>query len=115
MPFKGAEAAFISKYVSMQYLDNSSNINPAGYPASNPASNRTINAYFVNNVRLSYNFKTKAVKNVGVSFLMYNIFSTQYITNGATYPDIEGGQVVNYNYYFPQAPRNYYLSLSLGF
>jgi len=115
-PVKGGEIAVISKYVGMQYLDNTSNTNPAGFPAADAAhSNRTIDSYFINNLRLRYNFKTKAVKNVGVSFLVYNIFSTKYVTNGATYPDIESGTVVNYNYYFPQAPRNYYLTLSLGF
>ncbi len=114
-PFRGAEAALISKYVGMQYLDNSSNINPAGFAGADANSNRTIDSYFINNIRLSYHFQTKAIKNVGVSFLAYNIFSTKYITNGATYPDIESGHVVNYNYYFPQAPRNYFVSLSLGF
>jgi len=116
MPLKGGEVAFISKYVGMQYLDNTSNQNPAGFPAADPSvSNRTIDSYFINNLRLRYNFQTKAIKNVGVSFLVYNIFSTKYVTNGATYPDIESGTVVNYNYYFPQAPRNYFLTLSLGF
>ncbi len=115
-PVKGGEIAVISKYVGMQYLDNTSNTNPAGFPAADAAhSNRTIDSYFISNLRLRYSFKTKAVKNVGVSFLAYNIFSTKYVTNGATYPDIESGTVVNYNYYFPQAPRNYYLTLSLGF
>jgi iron complex outermembrane recepter protein len=115
LPFKGAEAAFISKYVGMQYLDNTSNTNPTGFAGSDPNSNRTIDSYFVNNVRLRYSFQTKAVKNIGISLLVYNIFSEKYVTNGATYPDIESGQVVNYNYYFPQAPRNFFLSLSLGF
>ncbi|MBW4890230.1 TonB-dependent receptor [Mucilaginibacter sp. HMF5004] len=115
LPFKGAEAAFVSKYVGMQYLDNTSNTNPVGVVGSDPNSNRTIDSYFVNNVRLRYGFQTKLVKNIAVSLLVYNIFSTKYITNGATYPDIESGQLVNYNYYFPQAPRNFFLSLSLGF
>lgn len=115
LPFKGAEAAFISKYVGMQYLDNTSNTNPTGFAGSDKTSNRAINSYFVNNVRLRYSFQTRAVKNIGLSLLVYNIFSEKYVTNGATYPDIESGQVVNYNYYFPQAPRNFFLSLSLGF
>jgi iron complex outermembrane receptor protein len=115
LPFKGAEAAFISKYVGMQYLDNTSNTNPAAFAGSDKTSNRAIGSYFVNNVRLRYSFQTKAVKNIGLSLLVYNIFSEKYITNGATYPDIESGKVVNYNYYFPQAPRNFFLSLSLGF
>jgi iron complex outermembrane recepter protein len=115
LPFKGAEAALISKYVGMQYLDNTSNGGLVAYPALDAESNRTIDSYFVNNVRLRYSFQTKAVKNIGISLLVYNIFSEKYVTNGATYPDIESGQVVNYNYYFPQAPRNFFLSLSLGF
>lgn len=102
----------------MQYLDNTANVNPVGFTSATVngnASNRSIGSYFVNNARASYNFSIKSVKNIGLSFLVYNVFSNKYITNGATYPDIESGQVVNYNYYYPQALRNYYLTLSLGF
>jgi len=102
-PIKGGEIALISKYVSKQYLDNTSN------------DTRKLNAFFVNNIRLRYNFSTKAVKNIGVSFLINNIFSKLYEPNGATYPDIESGKVVNYNYYYPQATRNFLASLSLRF
>ncbi len=99
----------------MQYLNKTSNTTPNGFLAAEKTSTRTIDSYFVNNISLAYSFKTKAVKNIGISLLVYNIFSTKYITNGATYPDIESGTVVNYNYYFPQAPRNFFLNLSLGF
>jgi iron complex outermembrane receptor protein len=57
-PVKGGEIALISKYVSKQYLDNTSNINPPGYGPSDPTSNRYLNGYFVNGLRLGYNFKT---------------------------------------------------------
>ncbi len=102
-PIKGGEIALISKYVSKQYLDNTSN------------DERKLDAFFVNNIRLRYNFSTKAVKNIGVSLLINNILSEKYEPNGATYPDIEGGKVTNYNYYYPQAPRNFLLGLSLRF
>ena len=102
-PIKGGEIALISKYVSTQYLDNTSN------------DERKLDAFFVNNIRLRYNFSTKAVKNIGVSLLINNILSEKYEPNGATYPDIEGGKVTNYNYYYPQAPRNFLLGLSLRF
>lgn len=115
IPAKGAEIALISKYVSRQYLDNTSNINPPGYPPSDPTSNRYLNGYFLNAVRLSYNFSTRYVKNVGITLLINNIFSEKYESNGATYPDIEGGKVVNYNYFFPQAPANFLLGLNLKF
>jgi len=102
-PIKGGEIALISKYVSKQFLDNTS------------SDDRKLNAFFVNNIRLRYNFSTKTVKNVGVSFLINNIFGELYEPNGATYPDIEGGITRNNNYYYPQAKRNFLASLSLRF
>ncbi len=102
-PIKGGEIALISKYVSKQYLDNTSN------------ETRKLDAFFVNNLRFRYNFSLKAIKNIGVSLLVNNIFSEKYEPNGATYPDIEGGKVVNYNYYYPQALRNFLAALSLRF
>ncbi|HVW14761.1 MAG TPA: TonB-dependent receptor [Mucilaginibacter sp.] len=114
-PVKNAEIAFISKYVSRQYLDNTSNIDPPGYAPADPASNRYLDAYFINSLRLNYNFSMKAVKNVGLTLLINNIFGEKYEANGATYPDLEGGKVVNYNYFFPQAPANFLLSLNVKF
>lgn len=102
-PVKNAEIAFISKYVSRQYLDNTS------------TKSRSLDGYLVNDVRLNYNFSIKGVKNVGVGLLVNNIFSKKYQSDGATYPDIEGGKVVNYNYFFPQAPVNFLASLNLKF
>ncbi len=102
-PIKGGEIAFISKYVSKQYLDNTSN------------ETRKLDAFFVNNIRFRYNFSLKAIKNIGVSLLVNNIFSEKYEPNGATYPDIEGGKVVSYNYYYPQATINFLAGLSLRF
>jgi iron complex outermembrane receptor protein len=114
-PVSGGEIALISKYVAKQYLDNTSNINPPGYAPADPTSNRYLNSYFLNGLRLSYNFKTDWAKNIGLSLLINNIFSEKYESNGATYPDIESGKVVNYNYFFPQAPVNFLLGLNLKF
>ena len=117
-PIKGGEIAFVSKYISSQYLDNTSNTNPAGFPVSGSNSfvtNRQLKGYFVSDVRMRYNFSIKSVKNIGLGLLVNNVFSKKYEANGATYPDIEGGQVVNYNYYFPQATRNFLASVSLSF
>ena len=102
-PLKNAEIAFISKYVGRQYLDNTS------------TQSRSLAAYFVNDVRLAYNFKFNGVKNVGLGLLINNVFSEKYQSDGATYPGIEGGKVVNYNYWFPQAPVNFLASLNVRF
>jgi iron complex outermembrane receptor protein len=113
-PIKNAEIAFISKYVSQQYLDNTSNTTP-GYKPFDPSSSRSLPHYFVNDVRLNYNFKFKGVKNLGIGLLINNVFSAKYQSDGATYPDIEGGVVKNYNYWFAQAPINFLTSLNLRF
>ena len=102
-PIKNGEIAFITKYVSRQYLDNTSTLS------------RSLDGYMVNDVRLNYNFKLKGVKNVGVGLLVNNVFSKKYQSDGATYPDIESGKVVNYNYFFPQAPVNFLASLNIRF
>jgi iron complex outermembrane receptor protein len=102
-PIKGGDIALITKYVGKQYLDNTSN------------EGRKLDAFFVNSARLHYGFKTKSVKSIGVSLLVNNLFSTLYSANGYTYGDFESGGRVDYNYYFPQATRNFLLSLSLGF
>jgi iron complex outermembrane receptor protein len=117
-PFKGSEFAFVSKYISSQYLDNTSNTNPAAFPvvvSNSYVTNRQLQGYFVSDVRLRYNFSISAVKNIGLGLLVNNVFSKKYEANGATYPDIEGGHVVNYNYFFPQATRNFLASVSLSF
>ncbi|MES2429067.1 MAG: TonB-dependent receptor [Bacteroidota bacterium] len=102
-PIKNTEIAFISKFVGQQYLDNTS------------TQSRTLPKYFVNDVRLNYNFKFKGVKNIGIGLLVNNVFSAKYQSDGATYPDIEGGVVKNYNYWFAQAPINFLASLNLRF
>jgi len=102
-PKKNAEIAFISKYVSRQYLDNTS------------TKSRSLDGYMVNDVRLNYNFSIKGIKNVGLGLLINNVFSKKYQSDGATYPDIEGGKVVNYNYFFPQAPTNFLLGVNVKF
>ena len=117
-PIKNGEIAFISKVVSRQYLDNTSNTNAPGLVSAGNnsfAQNRYLNSYFVNSVRLNYNFAIKSVKNIGITLLVNNIFSKKYESNGATYPDIENGKVMNYNYFYPQAPRNFLASLNLKF
>ena len=120
-PVKNGSIAFLSKYVSRQFLDNTGNVNPQGYStspdvANNPyAVNRLLKSYFVNDVRLKYDIHTKAIKTIGFGLLVNNVFSKKYEANGATYPEIDSGTLVNYNYYFPQATRNFLASVNLSF
>lgn len=102
-PCKHAEVAFITKYVSRQYLDNTS------------SSDRSLDGYVVNDVRLNYNFSIKGVKNIGVGLLINNIFSEAYQSDGATYPYVNSGKIANGNYFFTQAPINFLASLNVRF
>ena len=101
--FKKTEIALLSKYVSKQYLDNTSN------------SQRSLDAFFVNDLRLRYNTSFKGVKNIGLTLLINNVFSELYEANGYTFSYMYGGDFTTENYYYPQAPRNFLLSLGLKF
>lgn len=102
-PFRKTEIALLSKYVSEQFLDNTSN------------SQRRLEAFFVNDLRLRYNTSFKGLKNIGLTLLLNNVFSELYEANGYTFSYMYGGIFTTENYYYPQAPRNFLLSLSLKF
>lgn len=101
--YKTASFALVSKYVGKQNLDNTS------------ADSRTLDSFFINDLRFTYNTSVLGIKNIGVSFLINNIFDVKYESNGGTYPDLNGGVLDRYNYYYPQATRNFLLSLNLKF
>ncbi len=102
-PFKNTELGLISKYVSKQYLDNTSH------------EDRTINSFFVNDLRLRHQTSFKGINNIGLTLLVNNAFNQLYETNGYTFSYNYGGVFTTENYYFPQATRNFLLSLSLKF
>lgn len=102
-PIKKTEIAFISKYVGKQYLDNTQ------------AATRILPSFFINDIRLGYNTSVAGIKNVGLSLLVNNVFGTLYENNGGTYPYLYAGDLSRTNYYYPQATRNFLLSLNVKF
>lgn len=101
--FKGFEAALISKYVSKQYLDNTSN------------ENRKLDAFFTNDVRLTYQLKALGLRNLGLGLQVNNILNEKYENNGYTWGYIYDGNRVTENFYFPQAGTNFMFSLNVRF
>src|SRR5690606_12587876 len=102
--FKRAELALISKYVSRQYLDNTAN------------EGKSIDPFFTSDLRLSYQTPVKGLKNLGITIKVNNIFNELYESNGYTFGYFNPeGQLETYNYYFPQATRNFLLGLNLKF
>jgi iron complex outermembrane receptor protein len=98
------ELALLSKYVGKQYLDNTQN------------DARSLQAFFVNDVRLSYTYKpTKGLKALQVSLLVNNILNEAYEPNGYTFSYFLNGQRTWENYYYPQAGTNFLLNVGLKF
>jgi iron complex outermembrane receptor protein len=95
---------FTSKYVARQYLDNSGQ------------RSRSIDPYFVNDLVLSYGMDfIRSVKQASIQLQVYNIFDTQYETNGYTYAWIYGDEQHRFNFFYPQAGRHFMVRLELGF
>ncbi|MBL7859207.1 MAG: TonB-dependent receptor [Cyclobacteriaceae bacterium] len=102
-PFKGGEVSLLTKYVGKQFLDNTAN------------DARSIDAYFVNDIRFGYTWRPSFIKEIGLSVLLNNIFNTAYESNGYTYGYLGGGETYRENFYYPQAGRNFMVMLSLKF
>jgi iron complex outermembrane receptor protein len=102
MPVRGLELTWLSKYVSDQYLDNTSD------------ENRKLDAFFVNDLRLGYTLKPKFMKEINFSLLVNNIFNQEYEPNGYTYSYIFG-DVITENFVYPQAGTNFLAAVRLRF
>jgi len=90
-----------SKYVSKQYLDNTQN------------ESRTLKAYFLNDINVSYKLLDKKKWQALFQFYAINIMDIKYEPNGYTYSYIYGGTTTTSNNYFPMARRNYFASIKI--
>jgi iron complex outermembrane recepter protein len=107
-PFKNFQAQWISKYVSEQFLDNTSN------------SSKKIDAYFVQNLNFSYSWKPKWVQEISFNLLINNLLSHEYESNGYTYsyfyrPQGSNDAPVTENFLYPQAEINFLSGITVSF
>ncbi len=103
-PIKNLQADFIAKYVSEQYLDNTQ------------TDTRKLDAFVVNDLRLSYTIAPKQwFKTIKIGVLVNNLLDEKYEPNGSTFGWISGGKRYDYNFYFPQAGRNFMGQLVFNF
>lgn len=106
LPLKNATIDVISKYVSRQYMDNTEN------------KGRSLDAFLVNDLRFSYTLRTKKsgwFRQLNAGVLVNNVLGEKYEPNGYTYSGISGGVRSDYNYYYPQAGRNFLMQLTFAF
>ena len=101
LPFKNAELSLLSKYVSNQYLDNTQ------------TDSRSLNSFFLQDVRAIYTIKKKWLKEVNIIAQINNIFGKKYEPNGYTYSYFVGGETITENFYFPMAERNFMIGVNL--
>lgn len=92
----------IGKYVGRQYLDNTSD------------KQRSIDPYGLASIRLNYSIHNQWIKDASLSLMVNNILDRKYESKGYTFSYLYSGMQTT-NYYYPQAGRNYLLTLSLGF
>ena len=100
-PSKKIGINFQSLYVSRQYLDNTSN------------TDRSLNPYFVNNLRIVTTLSQKLQKWSFFCFIN-NIFNRKYESTDGYTPYSEGARQKE-DGYFPQAGISYLLGMSIEF
>ncbi|TRZ46404.1 TonB-dependent receptor [Robertkochia solimangrovi] len=109
MPVTGLQMSFLSKYVSSQYLGNID------------TNSSKLDAYFVNDLNLQYEWKPQWVfDSIILSGLVNNIFDEKYISNGYYYtydvPEADDS-VTTYDGvgYYPQAGINFLVGATFKF
>ena len=108
LPIKNFEFSVLSKYVGEQFMGNID------------SDNSKLEAYFVNDLNFSYDWKiNKGIKSIVFSGLVNNVFDLEYESNGFfyTYDDDSSGSINTYEGagYYPQAGINFLLGVTLKF
>jgi iron complex outermembrane recepter protein len=91
------------KYVDRQFIDNTAN------------RDRMLNSYFFSDFRLNYSINTPWFGEVGINFLVGNIFNAKFETNAWIYRYIEQGEEHYMDGFFPQAGRHFFSGFSIKF
>ena len=106
-PSKNLSLNWMSKYVGRQFLDNTAN------------EARSLDAFFTNDLRISYVATPRFFKGLEVNLLINNLFNELYEPNGYTFsylvPGGTGRELVTENFYYPQAGTNFLMSLKMKF
>jgi iron complex outermembrane receptor protein len=102
-PFSRAEVSLISKYVSRQFLDNTSR------------DSRSLEAFFVQDLRVSYRIIPKFMKEIFLVGQVNNLYNKRYEPNGYSFSYYYGGTLQTENFYYPMAGTNLTVALNLRF
>ncbi|RMG80756.1 MAG: TonB-dependent receptor [Bacteroidetes bacterium] len=115
---KALEVTLMGKYVSKQYIDNTSN------------ENTVLDPWFYSDLKIEYLFKTPFAREMCLKLLARNIFDARYSTNawtyrfnasfpgpidGNPYGREEGDGTYNLTGFYPQAGINFLAGLTVTF
>jgi iron complex outermembrane recepter protein len=104
-PIQQITLSLESKYVGNQYIDNTM------------SSDRMLDAYLVNDLRLSYTFAARHLREAEIVLQINNLFNHRYSSNAWIYKGVvgESGLITIEDGFFPQAGRHMMLGLNLRF
>lgn len=102
---KNFEMGFYSQFVGKQYLDNTT------------SDERSMDAYFVNNLSLQYSLLLKNIRSIDFKLMINNLFNEVYETNGYAWSEYYQGDTTRYSYkyLFPQAGINLMAGVTVKF
>ena len=110
LPIKKFQVSLLSKFVGAQYMGNID------------SENSKLDAYFVNDLNLNYEWNlNKKIKSIIFSGLINNIFDLEYESNGYFYTYDDNWSIpgiintIEGTGYFPQAGINFILGMSMKF
>ncbi len=101
-PLKNLKFSLVSNFVGRQYIDNTQ------------TRSRSLDPYFVNNIRVNYTLKPRWVKQIDFLLSLNNILSEEYSSNAWVYSYYAGGEEPEeLNGYFPQAKFNFSAGITI--
>jgi iron complex outermembrane receptor protein len=101
-PIKDLKISLISNFVGRQYIDNTQ------------TKRRSLDPYFVNNIRINYSVQPGWVKKIDFLVSLNNVLSEEYSSNAWVYTYYAGGETPEeMNGYFPQAKFNFMAGITV--
>jgi len=94
---------YAQKYIGSQYLDNTQN------------ANRSLKEFIIGDAKIMFTSHPKFCSKLNVMLTVNNIFSKNYSSNGYTYSSLYEGKLTTENFVYPQAGRNFMVTVVLGF
>ncbi len=102
-PVEDLHLLLVSRYAGQQYVDNTS------------SDDRTLAPYLVTDLRISYGFYPKWMKEVSLHLQVANLFNVSYETNAWIYRYYLEGEEAFMDGYYPQAGTHFMAGIRLQF